>query len=159
MNKETEHLETLTEIRSLMERSSRFISLSGLSGVCAGVFALAGAVAAFIYLDLDILSEDYHAHAFDGNGRLRPDFLTFAIINASCVLIGSLVAGSFFTIRKARLKGQTIWDKTAQRLGYQFSYTTGNRRCFLFAPASSPPYWFNCSGHTYLLRTCFNQCQ
>jgi predicted lysophospholipase L1 biosynthesis ABC-type transport system permease subunit len=37
------HLETLSEIRSLMERSSRFISLSGLSGVFAGVFALIGA--------------------------------------------------------------------------------------------------------------------
>lgn len=133
MNKETEHLETLTEIRSLMERSSRFISLSGLSGVCAGVFALLGAAAAFIYLDLDILSEDYHAHAFDGNGRLRPDFLTFAIINASCVLIGSLVAGSFFTIRKARQKGQTIWDKTAQRLVINLAIplATGGVFCLL----------------------------
>ena len=43
-------LDTLQEIRSLMERSSRFISLSGLSGVSAGIFALIGAAVAGIYL-------------------------------------------------------------------------------------------------------------
>mgnify|MGYP007073309151 CR=1 FL=1 len=47
-----DHLETLSEIRSLMERSSRFISLSGLSGVAAGLFALLGASVAYIYLGI-----------------------------------------------------------------------------------------------------------
>jgi hypothetical protein len=116
MNKETEHLETLTEIRSLMERSSRFISLSGLSGVCAGVFALAGATAAYIYLNIDITSNRYYEQAFSDNGKYDIDFFTFFTINAVCVLAGSLIAGSFFTMRKAQKKGQTIWDKTAQRL-------------------------------------------
>ena len=41
-----EQLQNLAEIRSLMERSSRFISLSGLSGVGAGVCALVGSAAA-----------------------------------------------------------------------------------------------------------------
>ena len=50
MDKRNEHLETLSEIRSLMERSSRFISLSGLSGVAAGVFALMGAAMVYVYL-------------------------------------------------------------------------------------------------------------
>lgn len=48
MDSHNKHLETLSEIRSLMERSSRFISLSGLSGVAAGVFALIGAAAVYI---------------------------------------------------------------------------------------------------------------
>lgn len=116
MNNENEQLETLTEIRSLMERSSRFISLSGLSGVCAGAFALIGAAAAYIYLNIDIASENYYEHAVQSNGKINKDFFTFFLINASCVLVASLAAGSFFTIRKARKKGQTIWDKTAQRL-------------------------------------------
>ena len=46
------HLNTLSEIRSLMERSSRFISLSGLSGVVAGTIALLGAIVAYIYLEI-----------------------------------------------------------------------------------------------------------
>ncbi|MFT6707509.1 MAG: hypothetical protein ACJATF_002355, partial [Flavobacteriales bacterium] len=52
MDKRNEHLETLSEIRSLMERSSRFISLSGLSGVAAGIFALLGAAMVYIYLGM-----------------------------------------------------------------------------------------------------------
>jgi predicted lysophospholipase L1 biosynthesis ABC-type transport system permease subunit len=46
--------EQIKEIRDLMERSSRFISLSGLSGVGAGIIALAGALYAFFYLDYDL---------------------------------------------------------------------------------------------------------
>ena len=42
-----QHLQDLTEIRSIMERSSRFISLSGLSGVFAGMFALVGSYIAY----------------------------------------------------------------------------------------------------------------
>ena len=49
------HLETLNEIRTLMERSSRFISLSGLSGVAAGFWALVGAAAAYAYLGVSPL--------------------------------------------------------------------------------------------------------
>lgn len=43
-------LAQLTEIRAIMERSSRFLSLSGLSGVGAGVVALLGAAAGHFYL-------------------------------------------------------------------------------------------------------------
>src|ERR1700759_3425393 len=40
----------LTAIRSLMERSQKFISLSGLSGILAGIYALIGAAAAYVIL-------------------------------------------------------------------------------------------------------------
>ncbi|WP_431292155.1 hypothetical protein [Pedobacter sp. P26] len=43
MNSPEEQLNTLKDIRQMMDRSSRFISLSGLSGVFAGVIALIGA--------------------------------------------------------------------------------------------------------------------
>lgn len=36
-------LEELQHIKRMMERSSRFISLSGFSGIAAGICALAGA--------------------------------------------------------------------------------------------------------------------
>jgi predicted lysophospholipase L1 biosynthesis ABC-type transport system permease subunit len=35
-----QHLEDIAEIRAMMERSTRFLSLSGLSGVFAGTFGL-----------------------------------------------------------------------------------------------------------------------
>lgn len=42
MNDQQQSLQELQHIKQMMERSSRFISLSGLSGIAAGVCALAG---------------------------------------------------------------------------------------------------------------------
>lgn len=111
------HLEALSEIRSLMERSSRFISLSGLSGVAAGTIALIGAAMVYIYFGI---------MPFDGKRvyyALMPaatkwgmDYLTFLIVDAALVLIGALSVGIIFTTRKARKKGQKVWDALTQRL-------------------------------------------
>ena len=49
MTEQDEQIENLTEIRNLMERSTRFISLSGLSGISAGICALIGAAIAYRY--------------------------------------------------------------------------------------------------------------
>ena len=38
------YLEDIKEIKSLMNKSTRFISLSGMSGIMAGVYALIGSV-------------------------------------------------------------------------------------------------------------------
>lgn len=116
MNKEKEHLETLTEIRTLMERSSRFISLSGLSGVFAGVFALIGTAAAYIYLNISIGTPGYYENAIRENGALNADFFAFFFTDAIGVLIASLTVAFILTIRNARLKGHSIWDATAKRL-------------------------------------------
>ena len=116
MEKQNEHLETLSEIRSLMERSSRFISLSGLSGVFAGMFALVGAVAAYIHLNISINSPDYYEYALDQYGNTNINFYIFFFSDAICVLVASLAIGSILTIRKAKQKGQPIWDATAKRL-------------------------------------------
>ena len=110
-------IQTLAEIRSLMERSSRFISLSGLSGVCAGVFALLGAAAAFAYLGFT---------PFEGGNVIERGLVgpyrwglaprVFFALNAALVLAGALTAGIYFTTRNARAKGQRIFDPLTYRL-------------------------------------------
>ncbi len=50
MNEQNQHVEALQDIRRLMQRSSRFISLSGLSGIAAGVWALIGAYFAYDWI-------------------------------------------------------------------------------------------------------------
>jgi hypothetical protein len=115
MDKQNEQLEALTEIRSIMERSSRFLSLSGLSGVCAGICALAGATAAYLYLE-PTMTTRYFDNAVTETGEPNLDFYTFFVTDALLVLVASLAAGSFFTIRKAKRKGLAIWDNTAKRL-------------------------------------------
>ena len=42
-DKTKEHLEQLSEIRDMMKESTQFLSLSGMSGVFAGILALIGA--------------------------------------------------------------------------------------------------------------------
>ncbi len=114
---QNDHLETLTEIRSLMERSSRFISLSGLSGVAAGVWALLGAAAVYLYLDLPLFS-NARLYYYDvvQNGKWGIPYETFFVMDAAIVLILAIASGIFFTTRKAKKNGQKIWDAMARRM-------------------------------------------
>jgi hypothetical protein len=116
MNKQNEQLEALTEIRSIMERSSRFISLSGLSGVSAGIFALIGAAVALYHFHIAGANTKYYEYATLQNGEANMSFYIFCFTTGSCVLIASLAAGIFFTVRKAKQKEQGIWNATAKRV-------------------------------------------
>lgn len=114
MKDNSRYIKDLTEIRSLMERSSRFISLSGLSGVFAGIFALIGAGAAYFYLDMGI-----YRHYYEGavkSSTSYNDFISFFIVDALLVLVASLGAGIYFTTKKAKREGLKTWDRTARNL-------------------------------------------
>jgi hypothetical protein len=115
MNKQNEQLEALTEIRSMMERSSRFISLSGLSGVSAGICALIGAAVAYYHFHVGLNNAAIYDYA-SGTSEQRFDFFAFCFITGALVLIASLAAGIFFTVRNSRKKGFGIWDTTAKRV-------------------------------------------
>ncbi len=117
MDKRNEHLETLSEIRSLMERSSRFISLSGLSGVAAGLFALLGAALVYIYLGiLPFQQQKLYYVVAESADKWGLDYITFFLLDATLVLALALAGGIFFTTRKAKKKGQKVWDPLTQRL-------------------------------------------
>ncbi|MEL6924547.1 MAG: hypothetical protein AAFO94_10910 [Bacteroidota bacterium] len=119
MDSGKQHLETLSEIRSLMERSSKFISLSGLSGVSAGVIALAGAALAFAYLDkipFDGSTYRYIQNSVENGGKWGLEPLSFFALLAAGVMILAVGAGILFTTRKARADGQAIWNTLTKRL-------------------------------------------
>ncbi len=116
MNNENEQLEALSEIRSMMERSSRFISLSGLSGVAAGVFALAGAALVYNHLHLGITSAWDYNEVINMTNAEFSNFFFFLMVTATGVLLASLAAGIFFTVRKAKVARLKVWDATAKRL-------------------------------------------
>ncbi|NJN34421.1 MAG: hypothetical protein HC817_09400 [Saprospiraceae bacterium] len=114
-----EQLKELREIRSLMERSSRFIGLSGLSGVAAGVCALAGAAVVYTYLDAQPFQYDHHYAYYIkalSSTRWGLDYMKFFLFVGAFTALAAILSGIFFTTRRSRRKGQTIWDKTAQRL-------------------------------------------
>ncbi len=100
----------LKEIRKIMERSTRFISLSGLSGVTAGLFALIGAAAAWYQL---------HYHGLSGQ---LPYFYSnlseyhFYIIDAILILIFAISSAVYFSFRKAKKHNNAFWSATAKKL-------------------------------------------
>jgi len=128
MENQEQHLKDLQEIRSMMERSSRFISLSGLSGVCAGVFALVGAALVYIKAENQL---DYVAYYMQRSNGV--EFRIFLFIDALAVLAASLLGGYFFTARKARRDGLPMYDATAKRLlfGLGVPLVTGGLFCLI----------------------------
>lgn len=116
MKNPEQHLETLSEIRSLMERSSRFISLSGLSGVFAGIFALLGAFAVYWKFNFNISAATSYANPERYSGIEVSDLDIFLISVATLVLFASISVGVLLTTRQARRKGLPIWDASAQRV-------------------------------------------
>ncbi|HRI59810.1 MAG TPA: hypothetical protein PK228_08800, partial [Saprospiraceae bacterium] len=117
MSENNHHLEHLAEIRALMERSTRFLSLSGLSGVWAGFCALAGVAFVYAYLEMTPFSTAvrYFEKALDVN-KWGMDYKSVFILIAIMVLAAALAGGWFFTARKARLRGERVWDASSRRL-------------------------------------------
>ena len=113
---QNEHLDALKNIRSIMDRSSRFISLSGLSGVFAGTYALVGTLAVYHHLNIKLGDSNYYQYALSEDGSYRISFLSFFFLDAGLVLLASLLTVYFFTNRKAKKAGQKLFDKTAFRL-------------------------------------------
>ena len=118
MEEAKQQLAHLAEMRALMERSTRFLSLSGLSGVWAGVCALAGAAAVYIYLDMMPFSgnEEHYFERAIRTHKWGMDYISVFVLIAFLVLTAALAGGFFFTTRKARLKGQKMWDHNFRRL-------------------------------------------
>lgn len=119
MNDTRQHLEHLAEMRSLMERSTRFLSLSGLSGVWAGACALVGAFVVYQYLEIDPFSirdnEVYYNKAVR-TIKWGADYRSVFVLIATLVLAAALAGGVFFTTRKARKRGEKVWDASSKRL-------------------------------------------
>jgi general stress protein CsbA len=108
---EKEIQDELASIRSLMERSSKFISLSGLSGILAGVYALiaAGLAYSIVYSGSSRVYTRLNLHT-------DPTPLYNLIAIAAFTLLLSVVTGVILTTKKAKRKGQPVWGKISQSL-------------------------------------------
>lgn len=108
-----EPAQTLKDIRQMMERSSRFISLSGLSGVSAGCFALLGAWLA--YRIIDNYYGTYNSRGFftgDDFSKLKLKLVGLAAI----VFILAFASSFYFTWRRARRQNVSLWGPVSKRL-------------------------------------------
>ena len=112
MDSNQEHLKNLSEIRSLMERSSSFLSLSGLSGVSAGIIGL---IASYLLYSRFMPYMDYSNSVLLTAGK-RSELIFFGILLSAAVLIITFAAAIFFTARKAKKNKLPFWDGSAKRL-------------------------------------------
>jgi len=101
----------LESIRKLMERSVKFISLSGLSGILAGIYALIGATIAYYLVHYPVSPFGYRIYSIQSAEVLLQ--LTGV---AAVVLVSSLLTGIWLSARKAKRVGVKIWDATSKRL-------------------------------------------
>jgi len=94
----------ISSIKKIMERSTKFISLSGLSGILAGVYALVGAASGYKII--------YDNGAIRGGYSIDVQLFAIALI----VLILSVATGVGLTVRKAKRKNQTVWNQSSRAL-------------------------------------------
>lgn len=105
----------LASIRSMMERSSKFLSLSGLAGIMAGLYALAGTAIAW---------RIYPALLMPGDGNAltptRNVVLTIGLL-ALIVLAASLATAIWLSRQKARRRGERLWSRASRRAVVNFA--------------------------------------
>ena len=126
-------LKQINDIKNLMERSSRFLSLSGLSGVAAGLSALIGAAVAFFYLNYDIRYFNIEQYFADKLYSGDTNSLIFLLLDGFLVLFVALSSAAFFTIRKTKKSGEKLWNSASKRLLIQLfiPLITGGIFCLL----------------------------
>ena len=112
MDQQHASLETLQDIRRIMDRSSRFLSLSGLSGVSAGVFALIGT-----YLAHDWIAEYFNGAGPNGRSTEEYESLEYRLLAlAAGVLLASVLGALYFTWRRTKKNNVPMWDHTSKKL-------------------------------------------
>ncbi len=119
MESKSDYFEDLKIIKKVMEDSSRFLSLSGLSGLFAGLVALAGAaVAIFAFLNSRmILSAGY----FNGLSPHELNILKIKLMIDALFVLGLAVGVSlYFSYKKSVRNGIKIWTPVSRRLLINF---------------------------------------
>lgn len=105
MNKD-KALESVFEIKELMEKSSKFISISGIAAILAGIYALVGA-----YIATQVITQDTYLSAI----------LSSMAIIASSVLAAAAVTAGILSYYKSKKTGQKFFSRLTYRALWNFS--------------------------------------
>jgi hypothetical protein len=127
MTSKPQPLETLRDIKQMMERSSRFISLSGLSGIAAGCCALVGAWFAYDLIHNSRYSystgegrysDNHYSAGTGGSGYISfSDLVSNQLFQIAVFTFIAALAFSFlFTYLRSRKTSTPLWGTTARRL-------------------------------------------
>ena len=136
----------LQDIRKMMEQSSRFISLSGLSGIAAGICALAGAWVANSLIN-DSVSMSSADPVNNPDSILHGDFINSRLLQLAFVtFIAAFLSAFIFTYRRSKKTNVPIWGTTAKRLMINVSVPMIAGGIFLLALIKNGVYDFVAPG-------------
>jgi len=124
---EEKYLEDLKDIKEMMHKSSRFISLSGIAGIAAGIVALVGAIIAHQWVFSDLNLKGHQQLIIPG------DVTTNLFLISIGTLILAIIVTIFFTTRHSHQKQEKIWDHQTRRLliNLLVPLATGGVMCLL----------------------------
>ncbi|MFT3936862.1 MAG: hypothetical protein QM726_24770 [Chitinophagaceae bacterium] len=130
MGSQQQSLSDLQDIKRIMERSSRFISLSGLSGIAAGSLGLTASIIAYNWI------YSYYTN-YNGRGNWAVgDFVQLEwklFILAIATLVLAFLAGFYFTWKKAKKSGADMWNSSSKRLIINLCIPLATGAVFIFA--------------------------
>ena len=112
---EDKYLNDISEIKNMMSKSSQFISLSGFSGILAGIYAIIGAFMAFniLYIENEFFDDIYYRII-----SLNDMYKLFGI--AFTVVTLSIITGIVLSVNKAKKNNEVVWNITSKRLVINF---------------------------------------
>lgn len=112
MKQQQDYIRDISEIRSMMERSTKFLSLSGWAGIMAGVYALIGAYVAYkvFYFNPD------EVVYWSIRERIFSAGLIKVMVLAIVVLMLSIGTAYYLSNRRAVKRNEKLWNATSRRL-------------------------------------------
>ena len=146
MNRQEASLQELHHIKKMMEQSSRFISLSGLSGIAAGVCALIGAWVTNNFIGRNEVALTRQS-INNPDSILHGDFINSRILQIAFItFVAAFLSAFIFTYRRSKKTNVPIWGTTAKRLMINVSVPMIAGGIFLLALIENGVYDFIAPG-------------
>lgn len=112
MKEQQDYTKDIVEIRSMMERSTKFPSLTGWGGIMVGIYALVGAFIAYYVSHFNPDGIIYNANDSEG----LPPNINNVVLLAVVILILAISTGIFLADKKVGKSGEKVWNAASRRL-------------------------------------------
>jgi hypothetical protein len=100
----------LADIKSMMEQSTRFLSLSGLSGILTGIYALIASALAYYWIYYPQIPVENQFHEVYHNGKI-----THLMLMGLALLTLTIATSWAFSRQKSKRNAHPLWTPASKR--------------------------------------------